>query len=88
MTGIQDEENTKAKDIEFGDGDIWCETPKSKINLKYDIPEKLWGNWSIEEEANTTCGCKERNFWNHPVRVLGSVKGPNETIVAVLDCGG
>jgi hypothetical protein len=39
MTGIQDEENTKAKDVEFGD--ILCETPKSKIHLKYNIPEKL-----------------------------------------------
>jgi hypothetical protein len=35
-----------------------------------------------------TCGCKERNFWNHLVKIWGSVKGPDDTTTAVLDCGG
>jgi hypothetical protein len=42
----------------------------------------------MKEEAKITCSYKGRNFWNFPVRVLWSVKGYDETIVAVLDCGG
>jgi hypothetical protein len=33
---------------------------------------------------NITWGCKERHLWNCSVRVLKSVKEPNETIVVVL----
>jgi hypothetical protein len=42
----------------------------------------------MKEEAEITCGCKERNFWNFPVRVLWLVKGHDETTVTALDCGG
>jgi hypothetical protein len=42
----------------------------------------------MKEEAEITCGCKERNFWNCLVRVLESLKGLDETITAILWCGG
>ena len=42
----------------------------------------------MEEEADIACGYKERNFLNCSDKVLGLVKGPDETTVAVLDYGG
>ena len=74
--------DTKVKDEKYRDR--WCEAPKSKTYSKFNIPEQLWGNWPIEEEADIACGCKERNFWNCLARVLGSVIGPDETTVVVL----
>jgi hypothetical protein len=68
--------------------ETWCETPKTKTHSECDIHEELWGNWPMEENADIAFGYKERNFWNCSVKVLRSVKGPDETIVAVLDYGG
>jgi hypothetical protein len=42
----------------------------------------------MKEEAYIDYGCKERNFWNCLVRVLGSMIGPDETNAAILWCGG
>ena len=81
MIGIKDEGVIEAKDKESGD--IWCEAQESKIHSECDIPEKLWGNWPTEEEANIVW-----NIWNCSVIVLGSVKEPDKTTAAVLDCGG
>jgi len=60
ITWIEDEGHTEAKDEESGD--IWCEALESTTHLKCDIPKELWGNWSMEEEANIACGCKKRHF--------------------------
>jgi hypothetical protein len=78
IIGMKGEGDTKVKDEEYRD--IWCEAPK------FDIPKELWGKWPTEEEADITCGCKERNFWNCLARVLGSVIGPDVTTVVVLLC--
>jgi hypothetical protein len=82
MTGIEGEEDIEAKDKESGG--IWCEALEFKTHLECGIPKELWGNWPIEKKMNITWGCKERNLWNCSVRVLKSVKEPNETIVVVL----
>jgi len=42
ITWMEGEGDTKKKDEESGD--IWCETPKSKIHSECDILEELWGN--------------------------------------------
>jgi len=82
ITRMEDEGDTKVKDEESGD--IWWEAPESKTHSKYDIPEELWGNWPMEEEADITCGCKETNFWNCLARVLGSVIELDEATATVL----
>jgi len=86
MTGIESEEDTEAKDEEYGG--IWCEALEFKTHSECDIPKELWGNRPIGKKMDITCGCKERNFWNCLVRVPRSVKEPNETIVVVLWYGG
>jgi len=86
MTGIEGEEDTEAKDEEYGG--IWCEALEFKTHSECDIPKELWGNRPIGKKMDITCGCKERNFWNCLVRVPRSVKEPNETIVVVLWYGG
>jgi hypothetical protein len=60
MTWIEDEGDTEVKDKKSGD--LWCEAPESKTHSKYDILEKLWGNWPTKKEADLACGCKKRNF--------------------------
>jgi hypothetical protein len=88
MTGIEGEKDTEAKDEE-SEG-IWCEALEFKTRSECDIPKELWGNWprGKKKRVDITCGCKERNFWNCSVRVLRSVKEPNETIIVVLWYGG
>jgi len=49
MKKIKDKEETLVKDEESGD--IWCEVSESKTHSEYNIPEELWGNWPIKEEA-------------------------------------
>jgi hypothetical protein len=82
--GCDNRTNTKAKDEESED--IWCESPEFKTHSESDILE-LWGNWPMKKK-DIACGCKERNLWIYSVKVLGLVKGPDKTIVAVLNCGG
>jgi len=86
MVGIKDEGVIEAKDKESGD--IWCEAQEFKIHSECDIPEKLWGNWPTEEEANIVYSYKERNFWNCSIIILGSVKEPDKTTAVLIDCGG
>jgi hypothetical protein len=42
----------------------------------------------MKEETNIDYGCKERNFLNYLVRVLGLMKEFDVTTAAVLGCGG
>ena len=86
ITGMEDEGDAKVKDEESGD--IWWEAPESKTHSECDIPEELWGNWPMEEEAEIVYGCKERNFWNCSARVLGSVIELDEATATILWCGG
>jgi hypothetical protein len=53
-------------------------------NLTYLNYEEI----DLWKKKDIACGCKERNFWIYSVKVLGLVKGPDKTIVAVLNCGG
>ena len=83
---MEDKGDTEVKDEESGDK--WWEAPESKTHSKCDIPEELWGNWPMEEEADIACGCKERNLWNWFDKVLGSVIELGKATVVVLWCGG
>jgi len=85
ITGMEGEGKIEVKDEESGD--IWYEAPESKTHSECDIPEELWGNRPMEEEADVACGCNERNFWNCSAKVLGSIIESEEATVAVLWCG-
>ena len=69
-------------------GDIWYEAPESKTHSEYGILEELWGNWPTKEETYIVFSCKKRNLWNCSTGVPRSVIEPDETIAAVLWCGG